>query len=254
VTTRPRSRRCPVTGGGQLRPAAWCGGPMQPKPRGRIPKWCSPACRQRAWEQARAATSSLAAVRVVERRWRSFTAHDRLSCCCNTKGALHLILTCRDRVCLGPDQRTDGSTLLVKKRSGPYPVLAVQGQGSSVVPNAERLRGRGRAHPPAQDAAGGSLGRAVHGVTSVLNGCYLSGMPRKPLASRRNSSLGQRSTDSGPGSVGPSASRPYKPGPGVSWISPAMPSDGRWRPTCATGGDTKARESLRAVKQQMTRS
>lgn len=41
---------------------------MQPKDRGRIPKWCSPGCRQRAWEQARAAASGLAAVRVVERR------------------------------------------------------------------------------------------------------------------------------------------------------------------------------------------
>jgi hypothetical protein len=40
---------------------------MQPKDRGRIPKWCSPACRQRAWEQARAAASGLSAVRVVER-------------------------------------------------------------------------------------------------------------------------------------------------------------------------------------------
>jgi len=47
---------------------SWCGEPMQPKPRGRIPKWCSPSCRQRAWEQARAAASGLAAVRVVERR------------------------------------------------------------------------------------------------------------------------------------------------------------------------------------------
>jgi hypothetical protein len=47
---------------------SWCGGPMQPKPRGRIPKWCSPSCRQRAWEQARAATFGLAAVRVIERR------------------------------------------------------------------------------------------------------------------------------------------------------------------------------------------
>lgn len=46
----------------------WCGGPIQPKPRGRIPTWCSPACRQRAWEQSRAAASGRAAVRVVERR------------------------------------------------------------------------------------------------------------------------------------------------------------------------------------------
>jgi hypothetical protein len=41
---------------------------MRPKDRGRIPKWCSASCRQRAWEQARAAASGLAAVRLVERR------------------------------------------------------------------------------------------------------------------------------------------------------------------------------------------
>ncbi len=46
----------------------WCGGPIQPKDRGRIPTWCSPACRQRAWEQSRAAASGRAAVHVVERR------------------------------------------------------------------------------------------------------------------------------------------------------------------------------------------
>ncbi len=46
---------------------AWCGGPIQPKARGRIPTWCSPACRQRAWEQSRAAASGRAAVQVVER-------------------------------------------------------------------------------------------------------------------------------------------------------------------------------------------
>lgn len=34
---------------------------------GRIPKWCSPACRQRAWEQARAAASGRSAVEIVER-------------------------------------------------------------------------------------------------------------------------------------------------------------------------------------------
>lgn len=45
----------------------WCGGPIEPKSRGRIPKWCSAACRQRAWEQSRAATSGRAAVEVVER-------------------------------------------------------------------------------------------------------------------------------------------------------------------------------------------
>jgi hypothetical protein len=46
----------------------WCGGPIQPKARGRIPTWCSPACRQRAWEQSRAAASGRAAVQVIERR------------------------------------------------------------------------------------------------------------------------------------------------------------------------------------------
>ncbi len=33
--------------------------------RGRPPKWCSPACRQRAWEQRRAASSGRSAVEVV---------------------------------------------------------------------------------------------------------------------------------------------------------------------------------------------
>jgi hypothetical protein len=46
----------------------WCGGAITLKATGRIPKWCSPSCRQRAWEQSRAADSGLAAVRVVERR------------------------------------------------------------------------------------------------------------------------------------------------------------------------------------------
>jgi hypothetical protein len=38
------------------------------KATGRLPTWCSASCRQRAWEQSRAAASGLAAVRVVERR------------------------------------------------------------------------------------------------------------------------------------------------------------------------------------------
>jgi hypothetical protein len=45
-----------------------CGGPISVKATGRLPKWCSPSCRQRAWEQSRAAASGLSAVRVVERR------------------------------------------------------------------------------------------------------------------------------------------------------------------------------------------
>jgi hypothetical protein len=46
----------------------WCGGAIVPKARGRIPKWCSATCRQRAWEQSRAAASGRSAVAVVERR------------------------------------------------------------------------------------------------------------------------------------------------------------------------------------------
>jgi len=46
----------------------WCDGPIDLKSRGRIPKWCSAACRQRAWEQSRAAASGRAAVQIVERR------------------------------------------------------------------------------------------------------------------------------------------------------------------------------------------
>ena len=47
---------------------AWCGGPITPRSRGPIPKWCSATCRHRAWEQSRAATSGRTAVQVVERR------------------------------------------------------------------------------------------------------------------------------------------------------------------------------------------
>lgn len=46
----------------------WCGAPITVKAMGRLPKWCSASCRQRAWEQARAASSGLLAVKVVERR------------------------------------------------------------------------------------------------------------------------------------------------------------------------------------------
>ena len=46
----------------------WCGRRIIVKATGRLPKWCSPSCRQRAWEQARAAASGRSAVQVVERR------------------------------------------------------------------------------------------------------------------------------------------------------------------------------------------
>ena len=56
-----RGRRTEATCG-------WCGGPITVRSRGPIPKWCSPTCRHRAWEQSRAAASGRAAVQVVERR------------------------------------------------------------------------------------------------------------------------------------------------------------------------------------------
>lgn len=59
-------------GGRERRAAAtacgWCGGPITPRNRGPLPKWCSATCRHRAWEQARAAASGLSAVELVERR------------------------------------------------------------------------------------------------------------------------------------------------------------------------------------------
>jgi hypothetical protein len=45
----------------------WCKEEIELKPTGRIPKWCSATCRQRAWEQKRAAASGRCAVEVVER-------------------------------------------------------------------------------------------------------------------------------------------------------------------------------------------
>src|SRR3954447_156865 len=49
------------------RSCGWCGGPITPPSRGPIPKWCSPTCRHRAWEQARAAASGRSAIQIVER-------------------------------------------------------------------------------------------------------------------------------------------------------------------------------------------
>jgi endogenous inhibitor of DNA gyrase (YacG/DUF329 family) len=53
---RPTSLECP-----------WCGTPIPVKPAGRIPTWCSPTCRHRAWEQNRAAASGRSAIQLVER-------------------------------------------------------------------------------------------------------------------------------------------------------------------------------------------
>jgi hypothetical protein len=52
---------------GQSVACGWCGQDVAVPARGRVPKWCSPACRHRAWEQRRAAASGLAAVEVKDR-------------------------------------------------------------------------------------------------------------------------------------------------------------------------------------------
>lgn len=52
---------------GQEVACAWCGRSVALKARGPIPKWCSPTCRHRAWEQDRAARSGRSAVTVVDR-------------------------------------------------------------------------------------------------------------------------------------------------------------------------------------------
>ncbi len=50
---------------GQTLTCGWCGREFPLGERGRTPKWCSQSCRQRAWEQRRAAASGNAAVDVV---------------------------------------------------------------------------------------------------------------------------------------------------------------------------------------------
>ncbi len=52
---------------GQVLTCGWCSGPVVVKSRGRIPRWCSPTCRHRAWEQSRAAASGAVAVEVIDR-------------------------------------------------------------------------------------------------------------------------------------------------------------------------------------------
>ena len=51
---------------GQTLVCGWCSRDFTPATRGRTPKWCSQTCRQRAWEQRRAAHSGLAAIAVVQ--------------------------------------------------------------------------------------------------------------------------------------------------------------------------------------------
>jgi hypothetical protein len=71
--SQPQPRPAPArTGTGRRAPGqqvacGWCGQPVKVKARGPLPKWCSAACRHRAWEQDRAATSGRSAVHVVDR-------------------------------------------------------------------------------------------------------------------------------------------------------------------------------------------
>ncbi len=60
MASRPKRRT------GQTLVCGWCGCEFIPASRGRAPKWCSQACRQRAWEQRRAADAGLVAVEVVQ--------------------------------------------------------------------------------------------------------------------------------------------------------------------------------------------
>jgi hypothetical protein len=76
----PPSKHAPASAASTRRAAAarcgWCGGDIAVKVTGRIPKWCSPTCRQRAWEQSRAAASGRSAVEVVERVVEVPVAHE----------------------------------------------------------------------------------------------------------------------------------------------------------------------------------
>ena len=61
--TEGRQRRRP----GQSVECGWCGRPVKVPARGRVPSWCSSACRHRAWEARRAAREQALEVKVVTR-------------------------------------------------------------------------------------------------------------------------------------------------------------------------------------------
>ena len=62
-STSSPSRRPPSCCAFPSRPVTlachWCYAPIEVKPLGRLPRWCSAQCRHLAWEQARAAASAL---------------------------------------------------------------------------------------------------------------------------------------------------------------------------------------------------
>ena len=57
-----RRRRVP----GQTVPCGWCGRSVAVAGTGRVPKWCSQACRQRAWVHRQAAVNERAVIEVVD--------------------------------------------------------------------------------------------------------------------------------------------------------------------------------------------
>jgi len=69
-STSSPSRRPPRCCAFRSRPVTlachWCYAPIEVKPLGRLPRWCSAQCRHLAWEQARAAASGRTAELFVE--------------------------------------------------------------------------------------------------------------------------------------------------------------------------------------------
>jgi hypothetical protein len=71
-TPIPEPKVAPATPAARrLRPTelacGWCAQPIAVKATGRIPRWCSTACRHRAWEQNRAAASGRSGIQIIER-------------------------------------------------------------------------------------------------------------------------------------------------------------------------------------------
>lgn len=87
VKLETQGRRIP----GQMVRCAWCDAHVQVPSRGRVPKWCSPTCRHRAWEQKRAAESGRSAVEVVQ------------------QSVAHVVTRIEEREVRVPDQNTPRS-------------------------------------------------------------------------------------------------------------------------------------------------
>ncbi|WP_377644655.1 hypothetical protein [Oryzobacter terrae] len=96
----------------------WCGTSIKVARVGRMPKWCSSACRHRAWEQRRAAESGLVAVEVVDRAVeviREVTKTETVPVVVSPTSATHwseLLTTLADRLDQGRIYDRDVSELL----------------------------------------------------------------------------------------------------------------------------------------------